>query len=127
MIFFLYLLKTMNIYLLWPRHKFTMSWLFLLTSTLLILLSQTRKSLIKFYFIVLVRLMHELLLMYSTFPTLAERKSATFGAKELYCRETTARIFSHLHALLTHLPLVSSFRHSFSSSASKVPLLNSNF
>ena len=56
--------------------------------------------------------------MYSTFPTLAERKSATFGAKDLSCRETSARIFSHLHALLTHLPLVSSFRRSFSSSAS---------
>ncbi len=51
-------------------------------------------------------------------PTLAERKSATFGAKDLSCRETSARIFSHLHALLTHLPLVSSFRRSFSSSAS---------
>ncbi len=62
--------------------------------------------------------MHELLLMYSTFPTLAERKSATFGAKDLSCHETSARIFSHLYALLTHLPLVSSFRRSFSSSAS---------
>ncbi len=51
-------------------------------------------------------------------PTLAERKSATFGAKDLSCRETSARIFSHLHTLLTHLPLVSSFRRSFSSSAS---------
>ena len=52
------------------------------------------------------------------FTTLVERKSATFGAKDLSCRETSARIFSHLHAFLTHLPLVSSFRHSFSSSAS---------
>ncbi len=51
-------------------------------------------------------------------PTLAERKSATFGAKDLSCHETSARIFSHLYALLTHLPLVSSFRRSFSSSAS---------
>ncbi len=52
------------------------------------------------------------------FTTLVERKSATFGAKELSCRKTSARIFSHLHAFLTHLPLVSSFRHTFSSSAS---------
>src|SRR5699024_10797195 len=51
-------------------------------------------------------------------PTLAERKLATIGAKKLSCHEASARIFPHLHAFLTHLPLVSSFRLSLSSSAS---------
>ncbi len=70
------------------------------------------------FLLVLVGLMHELCSCIPLSLTLAERKSATFGAKDLSCRETSARIFSHLHALLTHLPLVSSFRRSFSSSAS---------
>ncbi|WP_440858626.1 hypothetical protein, partial [Staphylococcus shinii] len=36
-------------------------------------------------------------------PTLAERKSATFGAKDLSCRETSVRIFSRLHAFSRQL------------------------
>src|SRR5699024_3043192 len=51
-------------------------------------------------------------------PTLAERKSATISAKKLSCHEASARIFPHLHAFLTHFPLVSSFRLSLSSSSS---------
>src|SRR5699024_187388 len=56
--------------------------------------------------------------MYSSLPTLAERKSATIGAKQLFCLQTSVRIFPQFHAFLTHLPLVSSFRLSFTSSAS---------
>ena len=71
-------------------------------------------------------------------PTLTERKSPTFGAKDLSWLQTSARkaplsiywdsgtyawVLAHaflllFHAFLTHLPLVSSFRLSFTSSAS---------
>jgi len=37
-------------------------------------------------------------------PTLAECKSATIGAKELFWLEANARIFPHLHPSLTCLP-----------------------
>ena len=49
-------------------------------------------------------------------PTLAERKSATIGAKQLSLLVNGGHYLSQLHSFLTHLPRVSSLRLSLVSS-----------